>query len=106
VSHALLAALGCERAPPTEPRARARVRSTDVHPDARALAAVGCSAPVGRNPPIRALPTQELFTLDKPLVLGAGDNVITTCTYNNDTNNAVTFGENTGDEMCFNFALY
>ncbi|MDB4973707.1 MAG: hypothetical protein JWN48_2048 [Myxococcaceae bacterium] len=38
--------------------------------------------------------------------LKAGDQVITTCHYKNDTKSFVTFGENTGNEMCFNFASY
>jgi hypothetical protein len=38
--------------------------------------------------------------------LETGDQVITTCTYDNDTDKAVRFGEDTSDEMCFNFASY
>jgi hypothetical protein len=36
----------------------------------------------------------------------SGDELTTTCTYTNPTNQAVTFGENTGNEMCFNFTTY
>jgi hypothetical protein len=32
-----------------------------------------------------------------------GDTLTTTCVYNNTTDNTVTFGENTENEMCFNF---
>jgi hypothetical protein len=39
------------------------------------------------------------------LVVANGDMVITTCTFNNDTDQVITFGENTGNEMCFNFAI-
>jgi len=39
-------------------------------------------------------------------VLNPGDTVITTCIYDNTTDRAVTFGENTQNEMCFNFATY
>jgi hypothetical protein len=49
---------------------------------------------------------QGQFDLDKPLEVKKGDKLITTCTYDNDTDQTVTFGENTGNEMCFNFALY
>lgn len=49
---------------------------------------------------------QGTFALDQPITLNTGDVVTTTCTYTNDTDNTVTFGENTGNEMCFNFALY
>jgi hypothetical protein len=49
---------------------------------------------------------QQSYQLDKPLELAMGDTVITTCTYDNDTDRAITFGENTGNEMCFNFATY
>ena len=49
---------------------------------------------------------QQSYALPKPVVIGTGDTVITTCTYDNTTDRAVTFGENTGNEMCFNFASY
>jgi hypothetical protein len=43
----------------------------------------------------------------KPFVqLETGDKVITTCIYDNTTDRAVSFGEDTDDEMCFNFASY
>jgi hypothetical protein len=44
--------------------------------------------------------------LKAPFELKAGDQVITTCHFKNDTNRTVGFGENTGNEMCFNFATY
>jgi hypothetical protein len=47
-----------------------------------------------------ATPLKELLELKD------GDQVITTCHFKNDTNQLVTFGENTGNEMCFNFATY
>jgi len=40
---------------------------------------------------------------DTPAVLNAGDWVETTCTYDNNTPNTVTFGESTTSEMCYNF---
>jgi hypothetical protein len=40
---------------------------------------------------------------DTPAVLHTGDYVTTTCTYDNDTPNVVTFGESTTSEMCYNF---
>lgn len=49
---------------------------------------------------------QGQFDLKEPLVVNKGDKLITTCTYDNDTDKTVTFGEDTGNEMCFNFALY
>jgi hypothetical protein len=49
---------------------------------------------------------QGVDPLDMPLTLNTGDKVTTTCTYSNKTDKAVTFGENTGNEMCFNFAVY
>ena len=49
---------------------------------------------------------QGQFDLEEPLTLNKGDKLITTCTYENDTDLTVTFGEDTGNEMCFNFALY
>jgi hypothetical protein len=49
---------------------------------------------------------QGTYGLDMPLVLNTGDTVTTTCTFTNDTNRAITFGEDTGNEMCFNFAVY
>jgi hypothetical protein len=38
-----------------------------------------------------------------PAVLKTGDYVTTTCVYDNDTPNTVTFGESTESEMCYNF---
>jgi hypothetical protein len=49
---------------------------------------------------------QTSYALKPPIVLGAGDRVTTTCTFTNPEDRAVTFGENTGNEMCFNFAVY
>jgi hypothetical protein len=37
------------------------------------------------------------------LVVNKGDSLTTTCTYTNNTDQAVSFGENTENEMCFNF---
>lgn len=39
-------------------------------------------------------------------MLQTGDRVTTTCTYQNNTSKTVTFGENTGNEMCFNLVVY
>lgn len=41
-----------------------------------------------------------------PLELKNGDIIKTVCTFKNTTNRLVTFGENTGNEMCFNFSTY
>jgi len=49
---------------------------------------------------------QGQFDLDEPITLNKGDKLVTTCTYENDTAQTVNFGEDTGNEMCFNFALY
>jgi hypothetical protein len=40
------------------------------------------------------------------VVVEAGDTITTICSYKNETNQDVRFGESTDDEMCFNFALY
>ena len=53
-----------------------------------------------------AFEEQQAYALATPVELKTGDKVITTCTYDNPTDQAVTFGENTGNEMCFNFASY
>jgi hypothetical protein len=49
---------------------------------------------------------QATYPLNPMLKLENGDVVTTTCTYDNPGDTAVTFGENTGNEMCFNFAVY
>jgi hypothetical protein len=49
---------------------------------------------------------QKSFKLDPPVVVEAGDVINTSCFYTNKTNATIRFGENTGNEMCFNFALY
>jgi hypothetical protein len=48
---------------------------------------------------------QRIYALDH-VEVKSGDTLTTTCTYTNPGNQAVTFGENTGNEMCFNFATY
>lgn len=37
------------------------------------------------------------------MVINPGDTIRTTCVYDNNTDEAITFGERTEDEMCFNF---
>ncbi len=39
------------------------------------------------------------------VIINAGDTLTTTCQYNNTTDSTVTFGENTENEMCFNFVV-
>jgi hypothetical protein len=48
---------------------------------------------------------QTTYALNPPVVVESGDRVITTCSFTNDTDRTITFGENTGNEMCFNFAI-
>ncbi|MET0341041.1 MAG: hypothetical protein ABW252_08560 [Polyangiales bacterium] len=45
-------------------------------------------------------PVDPLYTVEN------GDKFRLTCTYDNETNKNFTFGENTDNEMCFNFAVY
>jgi cytochrome c551/c552 len=40
------------------------------------------------------------------VVVKNGDKISVTCTYKNDTNQTVMFGQLTDQEMCFNFAIY
>jgi hypothetical protein len=47
----------------------------------------------------------DMFDGDTTLV-GPGDTVSTRCAWQNPGNNAVTFGENTENEMCFGFVVY
>ena len=49
--------------------------------------------------------SQQFYAHDPPVILNPGDAVRTTCTYDNPTPNNVQFGENTEDEMCFNFVM-
>jgi len=49
---------------------------------------------------------QQAYPLAPLVELQTGDKVITTCIYDNTTDRAVSFGEDTNDEMCFNFASY
>ncbi len=44
---------------------------------------------------------QKIFTLDTPLELAQGTKVRVECTYNNNTQNDVGFGDSSGEEMCF-----
>jgi hypothetical protein len=49
---------------------------------------------------------QTTYAMTPPVIIESGDTIITECTFTNDTDRTITFGENTGNEMCFNFALY
>ena len=49
---------------------------------------------------------QTAYPLTPPFVIENGDVVTTSCTYDNDTNKNIQFGENTDNEMCFVFANY
>lgn len=50
---------------------------------------------------------QKIYTLDKYLTLPPGFRADTTCTYDtSDSKIAITGGENTSDEMCYNFITY
>ncbi len=46
------------------------------------------------------------FLYDTPLDLRPGDRVHTRCTWRNMSDRTVRFGEDTGDEMCFNFLYH
>jgi hypothetical protein len=48
---------------------------------------------------------QRIYELDN-LAIRDGDVLTTTCSYENDTGRGVSFGENSDDEMCFNFVTY
>jgi Copper type II ascorbate-dependent monooxygenase, C-terminal domain len=49
---------------------------------------------------------QTSTALPMEVVLETGDTVNTTCKYSNPTSQDIQFGENTDNEMCFNFAVY
>jgi Copper type II ascorbate-dependent monooxygenase, C-terminal domain len=49
---------------------------------------------------------QGSYPLTPNVVIETGDTVYTSCFYTNPSNRDVNFGQNTSDEMCFNFALY
>jgi Copper type II ascorbate-dependent monooxygenase, C-terminal domain len=48
---------------------------------------------------------QRSYPFNPGLVVKSGDKFTITCSYNNTSDRTVTFGENTEDEMCFNFIL-
>lgn len=52
-----------------------------------------------------AFTDQQVWPLDDVQIQN-GDVLTTTCSYQNDTGRTVTFGNNSDDEMCFNFVLY
>lgn len=49
---------------------------------------------------------QQSYAMPEEIILNTGDVVTTTCTYTNPSDANVRFGEDTGNEMCFNFAVY
>ena len=48
---------------------------------------------------------QVMYPHDPHFVLEPGDELVTTCTYDNTYGTPVSFGEDTEDEMCFNFIM-
>jgi hypothetical protein len=48
---------------------------------------------------------QLSYSITPDLVVSSGDTFTTSCTYNNTTDTTVTFGQNTENEMCFNFIM-
>ena len=48
---------------------------------------------------------QRYYEHDPAFTIYPGDSIRTTCTYDNTSSNTVTFGEETEDEMCFNFVM-
>jgi mono/diheme cytochrome c family protein len=46
---------------------------------------------------------RDQVAYEKAMTIMPGDTISTTCTYKNDTTKTISFGEGTGDEMCFNF---
>lgn len=49
---------------------------------------------------------QRIYPFRPDVVVNTGDSFATTCSYNNTTDQTVRFGQNTENEMCFNFVLY
>lgn len=49
---------------------------------------------------------QVAYELDPLVKLNPGDEVTATCTYDNETNKSITWGENTDQEMCFLWSVY
>lgn len=48
---------------------------------------------------------QVNYMMDPPIVLQPGDSIKSTCTFLNDSGGNVAFGQSTGQEMCYQFAL-
>jgi hypothetical protein len=46
---------------------------------------------------------QHVSLIEPRVIVRSGDKMTVTCSFQNDTDRTVTFGENTDDEMCFNF---
>ncbi len=49
---------------------------------------------------------QRAYGITPDLVVNTGDQFAITCSYDNTTDTNVYFGQNTEDEMCFNFVMY
>ncbi|MEY4575319.1 MAG: hypothetical protein RL701_22 [Pseudomonadota bacterium] len=49
--------------------------------------------------------SQITYILDKLIELKPGDKIESTCTFFNDTDRSVAFGESTNSEMCYNFTM-
>jgi hypothetical protein len=49
--------------------------------------------------------SQITYILDKLITLQPGDEIVTTCTFDNQTDHTVAFGPSTTEEMCYNFTM-
>jgi hypothetical protein len=52
-----------------------------------------------------AFDQQVNYMMDPPVVLQPGERISSTCTFNNDTDHSVAFGQSTTQEMCYQFAF-
>ncbi len=63
----------------------------------------GGSADLGKKDPFDF---QSQYWVPVSQILHTGDTVKTRCVWNNTTDTAVTFGQNTENEMCYSFTMY
>lgn len=87
------------------PQLHVLASSPHMHEFGRAFSTYVESGPMVTDVPVFDFNQQLNYLADPGIVLNPGDTIKTTCAFDNPTDHVVSFGEATGDEMCFNFVL-
>lgn len=100
--------LSCDYTFYSSPKIHLFGASPHMHLRGRAMSSVKLGGPMGQQTIVDS-PNFDFNTqIEYPTSVDVafGDTLRTRCVWENDTASAIKFGENTGDEMCFDFVAY